>query len=115
MMCVALRQVLEIQVSETWSLTFTEQDVCIDYAVATRLSDLKGCTLILLVYCGSAAALLLLFLHGASYVLETDLVGGSGKEGKVSTHSLKALSSCCIENKQGGLRAEAERPLRKLL
>lgn len=106
---------LEIQVSETWSLTFTEQDVCIDYAVATRLSDLKGSMLILLVYHGLAAALLLLFLHGASYMLETDLVGGSGKEGKVPTHSLKALSSCCIENKQGGLRAEAERPLRKLL
>lgn len=106
---------LEIQVSETWSLTFTEQDVCIDYAVATRLSDLKGSMLILLVYHGLAAALLLLFLHGASYMLETDLVGGSGKEGKVPTHSLKALPSCCIENKQGGLRAEAERPLRKLL
>ena len=106
---------LEIQVSEMWSLPFTEQDVCIDCAVATRLSDLKGCTLILLVYRGSAATLLLSFLHGASYMLETDLVGGSGKEGKVPTHSLKALSSYCIENKQGGLRAKAERPLRKLL
>lgn len=89
--------------------------MCIDYAVATRLSDLKACTAILLVYRGSAAGLLLLFLHGASYLLETDLLGGSGKEGEVSTHSLKALSSCCIENKQGVLRAEAERPLRKLL
>lgn len=98
-----------------WSLTFTKQDVCIDYAVATRLSDFKACTAILLVYRGSAAGLLLLFLHGTSYLLETDLVGGSGKEGEVSTHSLKALSSCCIENKQGVLRAEAERPLRKLL
>ena len=73
MMCVTLCCVLGIQVSEMWSLTFTEQDVCIDYAVATRLSELKGCTLILLVYRGSAAALLLLFLHGASYMLETDL------------------------------------------
>lgn len=56
--------------------------MCIDYAVATRLSDLKGSMLILLVYHGLAAALLLLFLHGALYMLETDLVGGSGKEGK---------------------------------
>ena len=36
-----------------------------------------------------------------------DRPGRSGKEGEVPTHSLKALSSCCIENKQGGLKAEA--------
>ena len=30
-----------------------------------------------------------------------DRPGGSGKEGEVPTHSLKALSSCCIENKHG--------------